>query len=58
MLIVCLVPAALSIHREDGTMPRFVTASLSNISQDQRANEGGEKSHLMLNVRFGVLTKR
>ena len=42
-LIVHLVPAALSIHREDGTMPRFVSTSLFNISEDQWANEEGEK---------------
>ena len=41
-LIVHLVPADLSIHREDGSMPRFLTASLFNVSQDQRENEGGE----------------
>ncbi|KAF8463398.1 hypothetical protein DFH94DRAFT_699535 [Russula ochroleuca] len=28
-------PAALSLHQEDGTMPRFIMASLPDLSQDQ-----------------------
>jgi hypothetical protein len=54
-LIVHLVPAALSIHREDGTMPRFVSTSLFDVSQDQRANEGGEKFYLMCSTFSSVL---
>lgn len=38
-----LVPAALSLHQEDGSTPRFVIASLPDPdSQDQ----GGEKFYL------------
>ncbi|KAH9987568.1 hypothetical protein BJV77DRAFT_1070447 [Russula vinacea] len=37
-------PAALSLHPEDGTMPRFIFASLSDLSQDQ------EETHSLYSI--------
>jgi hypothetical protein len=49
MLIVDVAPTALSLHQDDGTMPRFIAASIPNISKEQKTNEGlgGEKFHLL-----------
>lgn len=42
-----LVPAGISLHQEDGTTPRLITASIPDVSPDQRAGEEGEKIHLI-----------
>jgi hypothetical protein len=44
-------PAALSLHRDDGTVPHLVAASLlpaSNISRDRTENVEGEKTSIAL----------
>ena len=41
-----LVPAAISLHRGDGTIPRFVAASASDAS-DPRADDDSENIHLL-----------
>ncbi|KAF8494123.1 hypothetical protein F5888DRAFT_1848211 [Russula emetica] len=41
-------PAALSLHREDGSSPRFIAVSLPDVSlADQRADGQGENIHLI-----------
>jgi hypothetical protein len=46
MLIVYLAPAAISLHRDDGSSPRFIAASPPDVS-DQREDEQGENIHLI-----------
>ena len=43
-LIVYLAPAAISLHRDDGSLPRIIAVSLPDIS-DERADEQGENIH-------------
>lgn len=51
-----LVPVALSLHQEDGTMPRVIVASLPDLSQDQ---EGENFTCSALNaLNFPELTSR
>jgi hypothetical protein len=45
-LIVYLEPAAISLHRDDGSSPRFIPTSLPDVP-DQRADEQGENIHLI-----------
>ena len=45
-LIASLAPAALSLHREDGSPPRFIATSLPDGS-DHGADEQGENIHLI-----------
>ena len=44
-----LASVSLSLHREDGTTPRFVTATPLDVSQDYSSDEEeeGEKIHLL-----------
>ena len=42
-LIVYLAPAQISVHRDDGSLPRFITTYVS----DQRVKEQGKNIHLL-----------
>jgi len=42
---VYLALGALSLHQEDGTVLGFVTESVPDVSQNQRASTEGEKIH-------------
>jgi hypothetical protein len=45
-LIVYLEPAAISLHRDDGSSPRLIAASIPDVS-GQRVDEQGENIHLI-----------
>jgi hypothetical protein len=45
-LIVYLEPAAISLHRDDGSSPRLITASIPDVS-GQGVDEQGENIHLI-----------
>src|SRR5712672_2596772 len=47
-LIASLAPGALSLHREDGSSPRFIAAPLPKVSDlEERVDEQGENIHLI-----------
>jgi hypothetical protein len=46
MLIASSVPTALSLHRDDGSSPRLIAASMPDVS-DERADEQCENIHLI-----------
>jgi hypothetical protein len=53
---VYLAPVALSLYREDGSMPRFVAASPPVTSTDERENEEGETCSALNAFNVRVLT--
>ena len=51
-----LAPVALSLHREDGSTPRFVAASPPVASTDEGGNEEGEICSALNAFNVRVLT--
>ena len=49
-----LAPAALSLHREDGTVPHLVAASPPDFSRDRSEGAQGEKTSTPRAQRSGV----